>query len=387
MKADVAFPALLAAARALKPYTTPISWYTPHQRGLRLHTSGDTLTLTAFNGVETAQIDLPGGTTDGGCAIAADTLITALTAIKPTPKAAKTATITLASEQDRLYLAVSGGSAIVLDTDADGDDAPKGPAIVQPTDAAWPVTAGAVADWCDLVGKVGWAASRDRAYPDLKVVRLLRDGAGTTLIVEAGDRYRIHRGCWAQPEGEPVDARIPIAAVERAVKLFTACEPAGRICVDVDDEHIWWRTDRVRLQARTGAEPYLNLEQIREEVCETVNVRFTAGRAELLAALDTAAALAATTRRGKVSIESTGAGAAAVDVTVYADSGGLLHRHPVPVTEAVGPAQALTFNPRFVRQVVAFLDCDTVHVSATAGRLGVYLESGTRHAILMQVDA
>ena len=389
MKADVAFPALLTAARALKPYTIPRGWYTAPRgwyaaglRALCLHTHGDTLTLTAGSRAETAQVDLPGGTAEGYCAITADTLIKVLTAIKPTGTAAKNATVTLSAEPDRLCVAVAGGPPIVLDTDTGSS-----PATVAPIDAAQAVTTGPVADWCDLVSKVGWAAGRDPARPDLQVVRLLRDFAGTTLMVEAGDRYRVHRGCWGRPDGEPVDARIPIDAAERAVKLFTACDPGATVSVDVDNQQIWWRTDQVRLQTRAAAQPYFNLEQLREDVCQSVNIRFTAARTPLLAALDTAAALAATTRHGHLGIEFTGATATTVDVSVYGDSGGLLHRDQVPVTESSGPAQTLTFKPPFVRQVVAFLDGDTVQVAATTGRLGPYLSSGTRHAILMQVAA
>lgn len=382
MKADVAFAALLTAARALKPYTIPRGRYAAGLRALCLHTHGDILTLTVGSGAETAQVDLPGGTADGCCVIPADTLIKVLAAIKPMGTAAKNTTVTLSAVPDRLCVAVAGGPEIVLDTDTGSP-----PATLAPIDAAQPVTTGPVAGWCDLVGKVGWAAGRDPARPDLQVVRLLRDVAGTTLMVEAGDRYRVHRGCWGQPGGEPVDARIPIDAAERAVKLFTACDPGATVNIDVDNQQIWWRTDQVRLQTRAAAQPYFNLEQLREDVCQSVNIRFSAARTPLLTALDTAAALAATTRHGHLGIEFTGATATTVDVSVYGDSGALLHRVPVPVTESSGPAQALTFKPQLVRQVVAFLDGDTVDIAATTGRLGLYLNSGTRHAILMQVAA
>lgn len=222
MKADVALLVLLAAARALKPYIGAPGRRAGH---LYLHTHDGTLTLTADGRHGCAQVDLPGGMVDGRCAIAADAVLAALTTLKPAGKAAKTATVTLSTEPDRLQLAAADGPAIVLDADTPTDAWPDLPVCITPSRAATVVTTGPVADWCDLVSKVGWAAGTDPTRPELRVVRLLRDFAGTVLIVEAGDRYRVHRGCWGQPQGQPVDAQLPLDAAKRAVTLFIACDP------------------------------------------------------------------------------------------------------------------------------------------------------------------
>ncbi len=270
MKAEVAFTPVLTAARALKLYTTPPRWHTT-TRLLHLHTSGHTLTLSATTGEETAQVDLPGAIADGHVAIPPDTLVKALTAMRPKGKAAATAT-------------------------------------------------------------------------------------------------------------------RPAAAVQRATKLLTACDPHGQLRVDVDDERIRWQTSTVRVYARTRGEPFPNLEKLREDVCSDANIRFTVDQPALLAALDTAAALAATTRRGTLRVEPA-SGGAVVDVTVYADSGAVLHRTPVPIGAATRPTQALTFKPAFARHAIAFLDRPTVAVAATTGHLAVYLYAGDRHAIVMQTAA
>ena len=116
MKAEVAFGPLLAAAQALKPYTTPQRWHT-RTRLLYLHADGDTLTLSATTGEETATVPLPGAMSDGFTALAPDTLIKALTAIKPAGKAAQVATVTVHGEADRLHLSVGDGPTVGLDTD------------------------------------------------------------------------------------------------------------------------------------------------------------------------------------------------------------------------------------------------------------------------------
>ncbi len=381
MKAEVAFTPLLTAARALKPYTTPPRWHTT-TRLLHLHSSGHTLTLSATTGEETAQVDLPGAIADGHVGITPDTLVKALTAMRPKGKAAATATLTLLAEPDRLYLSANGAPTVGLDTDT----GPAGPADPPPMPSPTPVTAGPVGDWCDLVSKVAWAAGGEAGRPELAVVRLRRDHPGTVLMVEATDAYRAHRGCGGEPTGDPVDARMPAAAVQRATKLLTACDPHGGLRIDVDDERLRWQTSTVRVYARTRGQPFPNLEKLREDVCSEANIRFTVDRPALLAALDTAAALAATTRRGTLRVEPA-SGGAGVDVTVYADSGAVLHRTPVPIGGPTRPAQALTFKPAFARQAIAFLDGPTVAVAATIGRLAVYLHAGDRHAIVMQTAA
>ena len=68
--------------------------------------------------------------------------------------------------------------------------------------------------------------------------------------------------------------------------------------VEVDSTHLWWRTKRVRIQVRTDAVAHLNLERLREQVCRSADLRFTAERVRLLAALEVAETLAAATRRG-----------------------------------------------------------------------------------------
>jgi hypothetical protein len=215
-------------------------------------------------------------------------------------------------------------------------------------------------------------------------VRLHRDHPGTVLMVEAVDRYRVHRGRWGDPTGEYVDARIPAAAAERAIKLLTACDPHGQLRIDADDEHLRWLTDSVRACARTSGGPFPDLEKLREELTEDANLGFTVDRQQLLAALDTSATLAATTRRSILRIEP--APGAAVNVTVPADSGALLHETSAPVRSVREPAHTLTFNARFAQQAVAFLDGPTVAVAATADRLAVYLQGGDRHAIIMQTN-
>jgi hypothetical protein len=73
MKAEVAFAPLLAATRALKPYTVTHGW-SGASRSLHLHAHADMLTRTATTGDETAQVDLTTTTGGGGwCAVAPDT--------------------------------------------------------------------------------------------------------------------------------------------------------------------------------------------------------------------------------------------------------------------------------------------------------------------------
>src|SRR6266511_4157577 len=108
MKAEVAFPPLLAAARALKPYTTSQRGHT-RTRLLYLHADGATLTLSATTGEETASVPLHGAVSDGWCALAPDTLIKTLTAIKPAAKAARPAAAPLDDEAGGLCLSVGAG--------------------------------------------------------------------------------------------------------------------------------------------------------------------------------------------------------------------------------------------------------------------------------------
>lgn len=191
MKAEVAFTPLLSAARALKPYTTPQRLRTC-TRLLNLHADGDTLTLSATTGDETAAVSLSGAVSDGWCALPLNTLIKALTVLKPRRKAAQTATVSLHADADRLYLAVGDAPAVALDTDR--PDGLRPSVAAHPTPAHRPVTAGPVADWVNLIAGVATAAGHEPARPELAVVRLLRDHPQVVLMVEATDSRRTHRG-------------------------------------------------------------------------------------------------------------------------------------------------------------------------------------------------
>ncbi|HET8659181.1 MAG TPA: hypothetical protein VFM55_09305 [Micromonosporaceae bacterium] len=262
-----------------------LRWRT-RTRLLYLHADGNTLTLSATTGDETASVPLSGAVSDGWCALPPDTVIKALTAIKPAGKSAQTATVTLHGEADRLYLSVGDGPAVGLDTDTPQGD----PATVaaRPEPHEQPLTCGPVADWCDLVGGVATAAGREATRPDLAVVRLLRDHPQVVLMVEATDAYRIHRGTWADPHGEPVDVPMPADAARRAVRLLHTLDPAGQVRVHTDDSHVVWRTDRVRLAAKNGGRTFPNLEKIREDVLDDATSTFSVNRIALVAALNTA---------------------------------------------------------------------------------------------------
>ncbi len=380
MKAEVAFTPLLAAARALKPYTTPQRWRT-HTRLLYLHADGDTLTLSATTGDETASVPLCGAVSDGWCALPPDTLITAMTAIKPAGKSAQAATVTLHGEADRLYLSIGDSPAVGLDTDTpQGDPATL---AARPEPHQQPVTCGPVTDWCDLVGGVATAAGRETTRPELAAVRLLRDHPQVVLMVEATDSYRIHRGTWGDPHGEPVDVRMPANAARRAVRLLHTLDPNGQVRVHTDDSHVAWRTDRVRLAAKTGGGSFPNLEKIREDVLDDATSTFSVNRIALVAALNTAHDLTATTRHPRVRLEPGRAGV--LDVVVRADSGAPMHTTPVAIADLAGPTHPLILNPAFAQQVLTFLDGDSIAVHAIADRLPIYLQGARRHAILMQI--
>jgi hypothetical protein len=380
MKAEVAFTPLLAAARALKPYTTPQSRHTP-TRLLYLHASGDTLTLSATTGRETASVPLAGAVSDGSCAVAPDALIKALTTIKPSRKAANTATVTLHGETGRLHLSVGDGPTVGLDTDTPAADPPT--VAAEPARQEWPVTRGPVEHWCDLVAGVAVAASREPARPDLAVVRLLRDHPRVVLVVEAASGYRVHRGAWGEPDGEPVDVRMPAEAAQRAVRLLNAIDPSGQIRVHADEQHVLWRTDRVRLAANTGGSAFPNLEKVREDLLDDATVTFTVNRAELLAALEAARRLTATVRHPRVRLEPRQTDV--LNVVVETDSGTPMYTTPVPITAGTGPTRPLILNPVFAQQAIAFLDGDRIQLHAIADRLPIYLRGVRRHAILMQI--
>ncbi len=382
MKAEVAFPRLFAAARALKPYTTPQRWRT-RTRLLYLHADGDTLTLSAATGEETATVPLPGAVSDGWSALPPDTLIKALTAIKPAGNAAQAATVTLHGEADRLHLSVGDGPAVGLDTDTPAGHPPT--VAFEPASHERPVTAGPVADWCDLVAGVSMAAGREPARPDLSVVRLWRDHPHVVLMAEATDRYRIHRGSWGDPAGDPVDVRMPAGAAERAVRLLHTLDPTGRVRVHADDTHLVWRTDRVRLATATGGRAFPNLEKIREDALDNATVTITVARADLLAAVRTAYQLPATTRHPKVRLQPGAPGV--LDVLVRTDTGAPMYTTPVTMNRLAGSVPTLTLNPGFARDAVAFLDSDMVEIHASADRLPIYLRGRCRHAIVMQFAA
>jgi len=380
MKAEVAFGPLFAAARALKPYTTAPRWHT-HTRLLYLHAAGDRLTLSATTGDETASVPLSGAVSDGWCALPPDTLITALTAVKPGGRAAQAATVIAHAEDGRLHLCVGDGPAVGLDTDTPGGDPPT--VAGQPAPAEQPVTRGPVADWCDLVAGVATAAGRDAARPELAVVRLLRDHPQVVLMVEATDSYRIHRGTWGDPDGAPVDVRMPARAGERAVRLLRTLDPAGQVRVHTLDTRVVWRTDRVRLAATAGGRCFPNLEKIREDVLDDATSTFTVNRGALLDAVSTAHHLTAATRHPRVRLQPGRPGS--LEVVVHADSGAAMYTAPVAITGGAGPDHPLILNPAFARQALAFLDGDSVAVHTIADRLPIYLCGAARHAILMQI--
>ncbi len=384
MKAEVAFPPLLAAARALKPYTTSQRWHT-RTRLLYLHADGATLTLSATTGEETASVPLNGAVSDGWCALAPDTLIKTLTAIKPAGRAAQAAAVTLHGEAGRLCLSVGDDPTVGLDTETETPDGAALTVAGQPAPAERLVTAGPAADWCDLLAGVATAAGREVARPELAVVRLHRDHPRVVLMVEATDSYRIHRGTWGDPDGDPVDVRIPAEAAERAVRLLHTLDPTGQVRVHADDTHVVWRTDRLRLAATTGGRFFPNLEKIGEDALDDATITITVDRADLLAALSTAHHLAATTRQARVRLDPGRAGV--LDVVVRADSGAPMYTAPVTVSRLAGPARTLILNPAFTRDAVAFLDGDRVEVHASADRLPIYLRGDRRHAIVMQIAA
>jgi hypothetical protein len=382
MKAEVAFTPLLSAARALKPYTTPQRWST-RTRLLYLHADGDTLTLSASTGDETAAVPLSGAVSEGWCVLPPDTLIKALTVIKPRGKAAQRAVVTLHAEDGRLDLAVGDAPAIVLDTER--LDGPPPTVATQPTPTQRLVTVGPVADWVDLIAGVALAAGREAARPDLSVIRLLRDHPQVVLVVEATDSRRIHRGTWGQPGGDPLDVRIPVDAAGRAVRLLRTLDPAGHVRIHADDRQLVWRTDQVRLAATTGGRFFPNLETLREDVLNGAAITFTVERAELLAAVSTAHTLTATSRRPTVRLEPNGIDA--LNVVVRTDAGAPMHTEPLTVRYGSGPGQALTLDPGFARDALTFLDGDDVAVHAHTDRLPIYLAGQRRHAIVMQIAA
>jgi hypothetical protein len=112
------------------------------------------------------------------------------------------------------------------------------------------------------------------------------------------------------------------------------------------------------------------------------DVGFTVDRAQLLAALDTAAVTTnPTPRRHRVQIRPHTRNGLA-DVAVRANSGEAMYRTAIRLGDYAGPACTLTFDPTLVRQAVAFLPGP---VAAIADGLAVCLGCGDRHAILMQI--
>ena len=380
MKAQVAFPPLLSAARALKPYTTTQRWRT---RLLYLHAEGPTLTVSATTGDETASVPLDGALGDGWCALPADALIKALAAVKPGGKATTTATVSLHGDDGRLTLSVGDRPTVGLDTDTVDGLPPT--VAAKPAPAERPVTAGPVADWHDLIAGVATAAGHEPARPDLAVVRLLRDHPNVVLMAEAIDRHRIHRGTWGQPDGDPVDLRMQAAATRRAARLLHTLDPHGHLRVHADDHRVYWRTDRVRLAATTTGGWFPNLEKIREDVLDDTTSSFTVDRADLLAAATTVRQPTADTRHPRLCLQP--AGTRGLDVVVRADSGAPLYIAQVSIQRLAGPPSTLTLDPAFTRDAVAFLDGDHIDVHATADRLPVYLAGQRRHAIVMQIAA
>jgi hypothetical protein len=378
VKTQVTFTGLLTAARAMQPYTIPPRRRSGH-RLLHLHTTGDTLTLAATTGEDTASVQLPAEGCPGSCALPPTTLIKALTATRLAGKAAAAATVTLHADTGRLRLAVNGGGpTISLDTTT---TAVPATAPAEPQPGQQPVTTGPVTDWCDLVAGVATAAGTDPTRPDLAVVRLLREHPNVVLVAEATDRHRLHRGTWGDPHGAPVDVRIPTPAAMRAVRLLRAVDPGAQVRIHTDDGHAYWRTDRVQVAATTRSGPYPNLEKAREHAA-TDTAAFTVARDDLLATIDLIRRLNAV-RDTRVRLTPHHNGV--LDVALTTSSGAPIYQQSLTLQAVSGPVRALTFNPGYARDVVAFLDGPTITVHAGADRLAVYACGARRHGVVWQI--
>lgn len=114
-------------------------------------------------------------------------------------------------------------------------------------------------------------------------------------------------------------------------------------------------------------------------------ITFTVDPTELLAAASTAHTLTATSRRPTLRLEPSRPDA--LNVVVRTDAGAPMHTEPVTVRRWSGPARALTLDPAFARDALAFLDGHDVEVHAHIDRLPIYLAGERRHAIVMQIAA
>lgn len=379
MKAETSLRELLAAARALQPYTDPRSVHATHQQ-LHFHVHGQLLTLTATRGHETAQITLTGGVTDGHRSTAPKPLTTALTTLKPAGAAAKTATVTLAAPPDRLQLTVTGHQPIELAATTP----PDGPPTPPPMPTATTLTTGPVTDWCQLLAAVGSAADPRHSYPPLGGIHLLRDYHNTVLIVEATDQYRVHRSPWGPPSGPPAEAAVPIEATNRAIRLLTRCHPHGHLHIELDDRHIRWHTGTVQLCMPTTGGDYPTMETIREQTLAAATTTTTIYQPPLAQALGTATALTkATSGHPRVHLQP-GDQPDTIQVAAYDPTGQLMHHTTIPAT-STGPVPTLRFRPQFLQQAVAFLDTDHIDIHAPATLGAVYLAGGDRHAIIQPV--
>lgn len=376
MNAEVAFAPLIAAARALKHYTVARHWWTTTGL-LHLYATGDTLTLAATTGEETAAVPLAATACDGRCAVPPDALINGLRALKPTGRTAGRAVVTLRGDQ-QLHLRVDDGPTIDLDISAASAQPPADPAPTRQL-----VTAGPVADWCDLVAGVACATSQDPTRPELAVVRLLRDHPRVVLLLEGCDGHRIHRGTWGEPAGEPIDQRMPAEAAGRAVRLLRALDPTGHVCVYASDGLAVWRTQRVHLSVATESREYPNLEKIREDVLTSSSTRFTVDRVRMQTVLGTAQRLTAAIRHPRIRFEHHEP--ATVDAIVASDAGTTTYTARLAIRDVTGPAPRLLLNPDLIYDAVTFIDGEHITVHSITGRLPVYLAGNRRHAIVMQV--
>jgi len=374
VKAEIAYPRLLAAVRAISRYTTTRAPL------LHLHSRADTLTLAAGAAEHTAEVDLPGAGGDGRCAAPAGTLLKALTAAKPAGRPSTAATVSMRAKPGRLTLSVTRGPSGPLSLSID-TRTPSPPEAPLPAELAAVVAAGPVPAWCQLVGGVAWAAGQQRTQPALAVVRLLRE-PGAVLRVEATDSHRIHRGIWGEPAATAVDAMIPVTAAAQAIGMLTGCDPAGQLAVYADPDRVLWQTSRVRISAPTRPGPYPNLEAIREQLLADATVSFTVDRAATLAAVQVAARLATATG-GLVGIDPH-PGDGLAEVTVDGQAAAPTWQAQIGLGAAAGPVYPLRFNPRYIRQAFAFLTGPSVSIAAVTGRRAVLLHSGDRHAIVMQ---
>jgi hypothetical protein len=377
MRAEVPYRRLVRTVRALRPYAAAGGMYGDGPRVLYLFGRGDRLTVAAGSVLEAAEVDLPSTDADNGCcAVTVESLIAALAAIRPSSRP-QAATVVVLGDADGLQLSAIEGGSIRLPVQ------PTTPVDIQPSaESAVLVDAAPAGAACSLLTRVGAAAAADSSgLEELAAVRLVRE-AGACLLIEATDRRRIHRASYGEPEPTAVDAHMPLASLRRAVAVLTACDRTGALTIAADRYRIHWWTPAVRLTCHCSAGSYPDLERFRETVLEAAEATLVLDRAVTLAALAPTAALAAAGTL-PVSIDP---GPATAAVTVVGPREVELYRATVPGRHLTGPARSIRLNPVHARDALALLAGDTVTIRTLPTEWQpVYLESGTRHAILTQL--